>query len=297
MAVAAEPHQAAPHWASGLRRRIRLVWGPTEGKVGVLLLALFVCVAVLGPTLAPYNPYTIGVGAPVAGPSAQHWLGTDELGRDVFSRLLYGGRSVIGGPLLATCVAFAVGGSIGMISAYKGGRTDSVLTRVIDVLISLPPLLIILVIVAASGSSTPALIIAVAVVFVPRIARILRGATQGVVGREYIQAAQSRGESTAYIVFSEILPNIGPSAFVEFTVRLAWAVIFFATLNFLGLGAQPPSANWGVMVSEERTIIEQNPFAALAPALAIGVIAVGFSLIADAVTRGYGLDQDSEFLR
>jgi peptide/nickel transport system permease protein len=261
------------------------------------LLALFLLIVAFGPVLAPHGPAEIGAGAPLDGPSSHHWLGTDELGRDVFSRLLCGGRSVIVGPLLATCVAFILGGAVGILAAYRGGRVDIVATRVIDLLISLPPLLIILVIVASTGSSGPTLVIAVAVVFSPRVARIFRGATQGIIGKEFIEAAQARGERSPHMVLREILPNIAPTAFVEFAVRLAWAVIFFATLNFLGLGAQPPSPNWGLMVSENRSVITVAPLAALVPALAIGMISVGISLVADALSHRYGLHGDSEFLR
>lgn len=275
----------------------RVTWQPPEGKLGLAILGAFVLVVVLGPVVAPYGPAELGVGSPTAGPSAQHWLGTDQLGRDVLSRILSGGRSVIGAPLLATLMAFALGGVLGMLAGYLGGRADTVAARIIDLFISLPPLLIVLVIVAAVGGSPPVLIVSVALVFSPRVARILRGATQAIAGSEYIQAAQARGERSLPIVLHEVLPNILPTVFVEFAVRLAWAIIFFATLNFLGLGVQPPSANWGVMVAESRGIITIAPLAALAPALAIGMVSVGISLIADAVTQQIGLEGDSEFLR
>jgi peptide/nickel transport system permease protein len=280
-----------------LRSSLLAIWQPLEGKLGIAILAAFVMVMIFGPTLAPYGPAELGAGPPTAGVSLQHPFGTDQLGRDVLSRILYGGRSVIAAPLLATVLAFLLGGIAGMVAGYRGGRVDIVATRVVDVLISLPPLLMILVIVAAVESSTPVLVIAVALVFAPRVARILRGATQGAAGKEYIQAAQARGERTLYIVLREILPNIAATAFVEFAVRLAWAIIFFATLNFLGLGVQPPSPNWGVMVAESRAIIAIAPIAALAPALAIGMTSVGISLIADAATQRFGLEQESEFLR
>jgi peptide/nickel transport system permease protein len=271
----------------------RLILGSLEGKLGVVILGIFLVIVVFGPTIAPYGPSAIGVAPSSSGPSLHHLLGGDNLGRDVFSRLLYGARSVIGVPLLATLVAFATGGLAGMIAGFLGGTTDTVISRVTDVLLSLPPLLVVLVIIAAVGASTPILVCSVAAVFAPRVARILRGATQGAASSEYVEAAHARGERTFAIVLREILPNILPTVFVEFAVRLTFAIIFMATINFLGLGFQPPSPNWGVMVSEQRATISLAPLSTLAPALAIGIVSIGVSLIADAATQALGLDRFS----
>ena len=201
-----------------------------------------------------------------------HLLGTDSLGRDVLSRLLVGARSVIAVPLLATLLAFAVGGVLGMFAGYRGGHTDAAISRGLEIALSLAPLLIVAVIITAAGTSTLVLVVSVAAVFAPRIARVLRGATQTVAVNDYVQAALARGERDLSIILREILPNIAPTVFVEFAVRLTYAIIFVATLNFLGLGLQPPSPNWGVMVAESRTTVTVAPLTTLAPALAIGLV-------------------------
>ena len=280
-----------------LRSATSLVLGPLEGKIGVALLGVFVLILAFGPTVAPYDPTAIGVGLPDQSPSSSHLLGTDQLGRDILSRLLHGARSIIALPLLATSLAFAVGGLAGMMSGYLGGRFDAITTRLIDILISLPPLLIVLVIIAALGSSNVVIVISVALVYSPRVARILRGAMQGVVEEEYVQAAQARGERALPIVLREVLPNVAPTVLVEFAVRLTYVIIFIATLNFLGLGVQPPSPNWGAMVAESRPTILTNPTATLAPTVAIGLLSVAIGLVADAVTQRLGLHRRTEFLR
>jgi ABC-type dipeptide/oligopeptide/nickel transport system permease subunit len=276
---------------------LRAVWGTLEGKIGVVILLLFVLMVVFGPSLAPHGPNDIGVGVPNAPPSGQDWLGTDSLGRDVLSRLLAGSRSVILIPIFATLLAFLVGGLSGMAAGYRGGRLDAIIGRTVDVLISLPYLLVVLVVVTVLRASTGVLIIAVALVFAPRVARVLRGATRTIATREFVQAAEARGESTRSIVVYELLPNIMPTVLVEIAARLTYAIIFVSTLNFLGLGLQPPSPNWAVMVAESETTIVTRPLQTIAPALAIGILSVGVSLIADAMTQGVGRTGGRNVLR
>jgi peptide/nickel transport system permease protein len=278
------------------RHAAGLVLGSTEGKIGAAILVLFVFVVALGPVIAPYGPTEIGVGAPNEGVSSAHPLGTDDLGRDVLSRLLNGGSSVIAIPLAATCLAF-LGGLVGVAAGYRGGRADGAFSTAVDVLLSIPSLLIVLVIITSAGGGAVVVILAVGIVYAPRVARILRGATQGVVASEYVQAAQARGERTAAVVGREILPNIAPTAFVEFAVRLTYIIIFVATLSFLGLGAQPPSSNWALMVAESRATIISTPVATMAPALAIGLLSVAISLIADAVTQRTRPPGAEEYMR
>lgn len=282
---------------SKLRSAVSAVLGPIEGKIGAAILLLFLVAVALGPILASFSPTEIGVGLPDESPSAAHWLGTDQLGRDIWSRLLHGARSVIGLPLLATSLAFLTGGLVGLLAGYSRGLLDAVVGRIIDVLVSLPPLLIVLVIIAALGSSNLVIVISVALVYSPRVGRVLRGATQGLVGQEFIQAAQARGERALPIVVRELLPNIAPTVLVEFAVRLTFVIIFITTLNFLGLGVRPPSPNWGLMVAESRPTVLTNPVATIAPTLAIGALCAGIGLVADAVTQRLGLQRRSEILR
>jgi peptide/nickel transport system permease protein len=280
------------------RRAVRdVIFGSAEGWIGGVIVAVFLIVFIFGPALAPYDPARVGVGIPDSAPSPEHLLGTDSLGRDTLSRLLAGARSVIVVPLLAVLLAFALGGLAGMAAGYVGGRPDRAFSMGADILLSMPPLLLVLVVITAAGGSAVVVILSVGIVYSPRVARILRGATQGVASSEYVQAAQARGESTLRIVTREILPNIGPTVFVEFAVRLAYAIIFVATLNFLGLGAQPPSPNWGLMVSEARQTIVSQPLQTLAPALAIGMLSVGIGLLADAVTKHMSVPGVEEYSR
>ena len=272
----------------GRRSVIRASLATLEGKIGVAIVAAFAIVVAIGPTIAPYGSTDIGIGDPNEAPSGKFLLGTDELGRDVLSRLLDGSRSVILIPVLATLLAFALGGFAGMAAGYRGGRVDAVISRFIDVLISLPYLLVVLVVVTVLQPSTLVLVLAVALVFAPRIGRVLRGATRTLAVREFVQSAEARGESTWSIVVYELLPNVLPTMLVELAARLTYAIIFVATLNFLGLGLQPPSPNWAVMVAESEPTIVSRPVITLAPALAIGVLSVGVSLIADALTQAVG---------
>lgn len=265
-------------------------WRTREGKIGLLLLVAFLLVIAIGPAVAPFDASELGVGDPSTGMSWDHPFGTDSLGRDVLSRLLVGSRSVIVVPLLATLLAFAVGGVVGMLAGYRGGHTDAVISRGLEIALSLAPLLIVAVIITAAGTSNLVLVVSVAAVFAPRIARVLRGATQTVAVNDYVQAALARGERDLSIILREILPNIAPTVFVEFAVRLTYAIIFVATLNFLGLGLQPPSPNWGVMVAESRTTVTVAPLTTLVPALAIGLVAIGISMIADGMTQALGSD-------
>jgi peptide/nickel transport system permease protein len=260
-----------------------VVFGGTLGRIGVALIVLDLLVAILGPVVAPYPPFAISVGPPMAGPSTTHWLGTDTLGRDILSRLLNGGRSIVFLPPVLVLMASITGVGFGLWSGYKGGLADWVVMRVVDVLMSTPPLLLIMVFVLALGTSIPALVGVIAAFFSPRIVRVIRGATHAVKTQDYVVAARARGESTAVILWREILPNITGPLLAELAIRLTYAIVLISTLNFLGLGVQPPSPDWGLMVGENRIILSQAPLAALAPALAIASLAIGANLIADQI--------------
>jgi len=296
MTTAAEvlTEQPAPSTFRALRS---VVTSTGEGRVGFTLLVIFTLIALFGHQLAPYSPIAIATGSPNSGPSLEHLLGTDQLGRDVFSRILAGAASVIVIPLIATILTFAIGGSIGIALGFIGGRFDAVGSRVLDLFLALPPLLVVLVVIASLGSSPVVIIVSVTLVYSPRVARVLRGAAQGIATKEYVQAAQSRGEHTYWILMRELVPNMSSTVFVEFAVRLTYAIIFVATLNFLGLGVKPPSPNWGAMLFESRVTIITNPIATIAPTVAIGLLAISIGLLADAASRQFGLDEASEILR
>jgi peptide/nickel transport system permease protein len=273
-------------WRSVLRAR--------EGRLGLALLGVVLVVIVFGPSLAPYSPYNTLAGPALDGPSAQHWFGTDALGRDVWSRVLCGGRQIVWLPLLGIILAFLVGGVFGVLAGFRGGWFDSVFTRGTDVLLALPPLLLVLVIVGGMGYTTEVIVISLGIVFAPRVARVVRGAAQAASQSEYVDAARIRGESSFSIAYRELAPNLTGPLSVEFAVRYTHAIIFVATLNFLGLGDQPPSPNWGLMVSDGRTVMSIQPMAALGPALAIAILVIGVNLVADAGAHALARDVGDE---
>lgn len=278
--LGAETDYVAPR--SGV---VRAVLRTTEGRIGVALAVFLTAIILAGPALAPYSPTQIGTGIPLSAPSRAHILGTDELGRDVWSRFLSGGRAVLFVPLAAVTISLIIGGIVGVLAAYKGGVVDRIISRVFDIFMVLPALLIVLVLIAGLGTSDAVVIVGVAIFFVPRIGRLIRGAAQAVVVRDYVLAARLRGEGTFYIICRELLPNITGQVLVVYALHLTYGIIFVATLSFLGLGAQPPSSNWGLMVAQSQSFISQNLWATLIPALGIASICVSFTLIADAVNR------------
>jgi peptide/nickel transport system permease protein len=268
-------------------RRIRAFLAIPQGLAGSVLLVLLLLLTIIGPFVAPYPPDQIS-DQPVLGPSAKHWLGTDTFGRDIFSRVLNGGGSVILLPLLAVAGAMVIAVVVGLLSGYLGGLVDGIVTRVVDVALAIPSYLLVIVVVTAFGTGSLIVVVTVAVVYAPYIIRVLRAATLAVSPLEFVQAARARGERTRWIVFHEILPNVGPTLLVEIALRTTYAVLFIASLSFLGLGVQPPSSNWGVMVGENRVLLLVHPLGELVPALLIGVLAISINLIADALTQFFG---------
>jgi peptide/nickel transport system permease protein len=269
------------------RARRRLAWARTvEGRIGLGILIAVALLVTLGPLLAPYSPDEIGVGVSQATPSAAHLLGTDQLGRDVFSRYLHGGATIVLVPLAANTLGFLVGGLLGLWGAYQGGRVDAFVTRMFDLVIAIPALLLTLVLIAGLGSSWPTLVLVVALVTAPRAGRVVRGAAQSVVVNDYVAAARLRGESVRWVLRHEILPNAAGPIVAIFSLYLTYAIVGVSTLSFLGLGAQPPSSDWGLMVAQGRQVLAVNPWATLVPAFSIGLLAISFTLLADSIDRG-----------
>jgi peptide/nickel transport system permease protein len=269
------------------QRRWRAFLAIPQGVAGIVLLALLLALTIVGPFVAPYKPNEIS-DQPLDGSSGRHWLGTDALGRDIFSRVLHGGGSVILLPLLAVVGAMAVAIVVGLLSGYLGGWLDAVVTRIIDIVLAIPSYLTVLVVVTAFGTGSTIVVTTVAVVYAPYIIRVLRSATLAVTPLEFVLAARARGERVRWIVFREILPNIGPTLLVEIALRLTYAIMFIASLSFLGLGVKPPSSNWGVMVADNRLLLLVHPIGVIVPALLIGVLAISINLIADALTQFFG---------
>ncbi len=253
------------------------------GMVGGLLLLIVGVAALFGPWLAPYDPQQFHPQVRLQGPSAAHWLGTDQFGRDILSRLLHGAPSTVFFGIGATLLGVAAGTIIGVIAGVAGRWVDSVIMRIIDGFLAVPDLLFTLLIVTILGGGMGHAMLAVAVAFTPGMARIARSAVLSIRTREYVLAAVARGESSVYIVGREVMPNAMGPIIVEATIRVSFAIMIGATLGFLGLGAQPPSTEWGLMVAEARQFMFRNPWMVVVPGIAIALAAMGFNLFGDAL--------------
>ena len=260
-----------------LRRLLRT----KQGAVGTCLLLLLAIMCAIGPQLAPYDPEKIDFLGRLAAPSARHLLGCDQLGRDILSRVLVGARTTIPLALLATLLGTLTGALIGTLSAYLGGRADEAIMRTIDAVMAIPGLLMALLIVSTLGKGSLNAALAVAIAFAPGMARITRSVALVARRQDYVAAAIARGESHLWIVCAEMLPNVAAPVVIETTIRVAFAVMLFATLSFLGLGAQPPASDWGLMAAEARRYLHQAPWMMIAPAAAMATAAIGFNLLGD----------------
>ena len=263
--------------------------------VGFVLVVFWVLAAIFAPFLTSYTPTEQDWKAPNQGPTAVHPLGTDELGRDLWSRLIYGARIVLvmlpvseklwlpgGTAIWGVLASLLLGATLGLLSGYKGGWVDEVIMRLLDAMMSIPVILLYLIIVAAIGASAVNVVFAVAIVGTPGVARLVRGLTLDIRTRDYVKAAETRGESTAYIMFLEILPNARGPIIIDAMLRVGYAIFAMGTLGFLGLGLPPPSPDWGSMVAKGREfILSGSPWAALWPSLAIASLVVGLNLLAD----------------
>jgi peptide/nickel transport system permease protein len=271
-----------------VRERLRFL-RTASGAIGVTIVLFVVFVAVFGQYLAPHDPYK-----PVAGlgnfaqPSSHALLGTDDLGRDVFSRLLYGGRSVLGLALAATLLAYLIGLAVGLTAGYSRSKLDPLLMRTVDVMLAFPPLLFMLVLITGAGSSVEVLIVGVAAIQAPGVSRIVRTATLEVSVRGYVEAAVARGERAIAVVVREVLPNILAPVLVDAGLRFTYSILIIASVNFLGLGLQAPRSDWALMVTEDRQYISLNAWAVLAPAAMIALLTIGVNLTGDAIARSLG---------
>ncbi|MEH0876263.1 ABC transporter permease [Pectobacterium cacticida] len=252
-----------------------------QGAVGLFILIVAALMVCGGAHLAPYDPEAISILTRYRAPSAEHWFGTDQLGRDIFSRVMVGARATIVLSLLATLMSMVIGAVIGTASAYLGGKTDEAIMRTMDAVMSIPSLLFALLIVSTLGQSSFNAVLAITLAFVPGMVRIARSVSLAARQQDYISAAIARGEGPHYIIFREMLPNIAAPIIVEATIRVAFAIMLFATLSFLGLGAQPPEPEWGLMVSEARAYFFNAPWMMLIPGVAIALVAIGFNLLGD----------------
>jgi peptide/nickel transport system permease protein len=258
----------------------RLLRAP-HGVLGLLILAPIALAVALGPLLAPHDPDAISFTARLSPPSLRFWLGTDEFGRDLLSRVLVGARESVGTALAATLLGTLSGAALGTVSAYLGGRADEAIMRTIDAVMALPALLLALLVLSTLGKGALDATLAIAVAFAPGMARITRSVALGARRQDYVSAALARGEGVGWIVFREMGPNVVAPVVVESTIRVAFAVMLVASLSFLGLGAQPPAPEWGLMVAEGRQYLHQAPWMIVGPGAAIALTAIGFNLLGD----------------
>ncbi len=252
---------------------------------GLIVLTLFVLLAIVGPLIAPYRFDTIIAGAARKPPSAQYLFGTDQLGRDVFSRVVWGARDIITLPLLTSVLVIIFGTTIGLTTGYFGGLFDDLVSRALDSLLAIPALVLALVMLGALGPSPVGIVIVIVLLYTPIVARVVRSATLGLRDLGFVEAAKLRGESTAYVLFRELLPGVLPALAVEGALRFSYAIFLTASLGFLGLGVQPPSPDWGRMVNEARASYSVTPWALWFPSLAIALLVISVNLMSDGLRR------------
>jgi peptide/nickel transport system permease protein len=265
---------------------------PLSARLAALLLLAYLLIAITGSLWAPYDPSQTATGLPFSGQSWSHLLGCDQLGRDVFSRVVYGTREVLFLSLTSTLIALVIGAAIGLASGLVGGWVDELLMRFFETIISIPLLVLALLAIAAAGpqasGSSWLLIGVVVLVYAPRIARMARGVAVDLVTRDYVTVARSRGEGVRSIVWRELTPNAAGVLLVEFGVRAGYAPILISSLGFLGFGARPPSPEWGLMISENRATLATAPLCVLGPCVALALLVISLNLVTDGIARALG---------
>ncbi len=260
---------------------VRRIARSRSALTGGCIILFFLAAALVGPTLAPYDPLRAALQDRLEPPSPQHWLGADALGRDVLSRLLHGSRVSMATGIIVGLVALFIGVPIGVIAGYSGGRMDDVLMRAMDVLLAFPGVLLAIGIIGVLGPGLFNVMIAVGIVAVPSFARVARAATLRTKNLLFVEAARAIGASTARIVNRHVLPNVVSPLVVLFSLRVATAILTASSLGFLGLGAQPPQPEWGAMLSDGRTYLRTAPHVATIPGLTIMLLVLGFNLLGD----------------
>ncbi len=267
------PSKARQFW-------IALKKAPFTAKMGMVIVLLYVFVALFAPVLTPYGESEV-VGSEFEPWGAKFLLGTDNLGRDMLTRLLFGARNTVGIAFVTTCLAFLIGGVSGILAAIYSGWMDQVFSRIVDILMAIPALIFSLLLLTIFGTSIPILIVIIAVLDSTRVFRLTRAVSLNVVVMDYVEAARLRGEKIPWITFREVLPNILSPLVAEFGLRFCFVFLTIASLSFLGLGIQPPTADWGSMVRDNATLITYEDITPLLPAAAIAILTVGVNFIVD----------------
>jgi len=282
--------QTTPAQAVSLtRQRIILTLRNPMAVAGMIVVLIWIILAIVGPRLRPYSFMDL-VGGPWTGPSAKHWLGTDGLGRDVFVRLTMGARLALVLPTAAVLAGVLLGSLVGLVTGYYGGIVDDVVMRLMDIMMAFPMIMLYLLIIVAIGPSAFNVIIALAIGSTPGIARLVRSLTIDLKTREFVSAAQMRGESSWYIMFKEILPNISGPLLVDACVRIAYALFGTGSLGFLGLGVPPPFPDWGQMIGDARGVVMMTPLASVWPMVALSSLVIALNMIADGMRQAGWVD-------
>jgi peptide/nickel transport system permease protein len=263
--------------------------GSPTAAVGTALLAVHLVLALFGPMLAPRDYAQFDILHALAPPSREFWGGTDQFGRDQLSRVMWGTRGTLLLATASTLLGVGLGVIVGMTGAFYRGLVDEVLMRIVDALMALPALLLAMLLLTTVGANLVYVALGIGVVFMPRSARVVRGIALSLAASEFIDAARARGERGPYIILAEMLPNAWAPIIVELTIRFAYAILLATSLGFLGLGAQPPAPDWGLMINEALPFLAQAPWLAILPAVAISTVVVGANLVGDALREALAL--------
>ncbi len=275
----------APGWGKRWLDAFKVLYRRPASAIGASIVLLFLLLALTGPLIAPYAENEQVVADARQPPSTGHLFGTDRLGRDVFSRVILGARDIFVLAGLGTLLAVIIGTTIGLASGYLGGMVDEGVMRLFDALLAIPALLLALLLLGTVGPSRNAVLIVIVVVYIPIVARVVRSVVLSVKSKGFVEAARTQGESLSYILFREIFPSVTPALTVETALRFSYAIFLVASLGFLGVGVQPPSPDWGLMVNEARHNVSQTPWAMYFPAGAIALLVISINLMADGLKR------------
>jgi peptide/nickel transport system permease protein len=261
------------------------LYADVASALGTTLVLLFLVIALIGPLIAPYGENEQIFAAARQPPTAEHLFGVDRLGRDVFSRVLLGARDIFSLAGMGTLLAVVSGAGVGLLSGYVGGWLDEGVMRFFDSLLAMPALLLALLLLGTIGQSRQGILVVIAVVYTPIVARVVRSVVLGVKSKGFVEAARTQGEPLHAILLREILPSVLPALAVEGALRFSYAIFLVASLGFLGVGVQPPEPDWGLMVNEARQNVTQTPWALYFPAAAIALLVVGVNLMADGLRK------------
>ena len=270
---------------------IREVLSRPSGFIGLFLVIVHVLLALFSPFFAPFDFKAMNANAILSPPDATHWLGTDQLGRDILTRTIMGGRQAILVTAIATPLAVAWGGLLGIYLGLAGGRLDDILMRVVDAFLALPWILKMLLMIVTFGTGVGVLIPTLAFFYGIPVIRIARAATQNIVARDFVLAARARGHSRGSIMRRELFGNVLDALMVEGAMRWSWMLLAFTSLSFLGFGVSPPTPDWGLMIADSRNFMAIAPWPAFAPVIALSSLIIGINLTADALAKALGIDR------